>query len=102
MHDPAAIDGERLARDEPGFLGSEKNDRGGNVVRVAAPLDGLAFEHHAPGANIHNYGNALWWAIVTITTVGYGDVTPHTVLGRVLACFIMIMGYGMIAVPTTV
>ena len=32
--------------------------------------------------------------------VGYGDITPHTVLGRVLACFIMIMGYGIIAVPT--
>ena len=42
----------------------------------------------------------VYWAIVTLTTVGYGDVTPHTVLGRVLACFIMIMGYGIIAVPT--
>jgi len=42
----------------------------------------------------------VYWAIVTLTTVGYGDVTPHTVLGRVLACFLMIMGYGIIAVPT--
>ena len=42
----------------------------------------------------------VYWAIVTLTTVGYGDVTPHTVFGRVLACFIMIMGYGIIAVPT--
>lgn len=42
----------------------------------------------------------VYWAIVTLTTVGYGDVTPHTVLGRILACFIMIMGYGIIAVPT--
>ena len=42
----------------------------------------------------------VYWAVVTLTTVGYGDVTPHTVLGRVLACFIMIMGYGIIAVPT--
>ena len=42
----------------------------------------------------------VYWAIVTLTTVGYGDVTPHTLLGRILACFIMIMGYGIIAVPT--
>jgi len=42
----------------------------------------------------------VYWAVVTLTTVGYGDVTPHTVLGRILACFIMIMGYGIIAVPT--
>lgn len=42
----------------------------------------------------------VYWAIVTLTTVGYGDVTPHTVLGRILACVIMIMGYGIIAVPT--
>jgi voltage-gated potassium channel len=44
--------------------------------------------------------HGVYWSIVTLTTVGYGDVTPHTVLGRVLACFIMIMGYGIIAVPT--
>jgi len=42
----------------------------------------------------------VYCAIVTLTTVGYGDVTPHTVLRRVLACVIMIMGYGIIAVPT--
>jgi voltage-gated potassium channel len=42
----------------------------------------------------------VYWAIVTLTTVGYGDVTPHTVLGRILACVIMILGYGIIAVPT--
>ena len=42
----------------------------------------------------------VYWAIVTLTTVGYGDVTPHTVLGRILSCVIMILGYGIIAVPT--
>ena len=44
--------------------------------------------------------HGVYWAIVTLTTVGYGDITPHTVLGRVLASFIMIIGYGIIAVPT--
>lgn len=44
--------------------------------------------------------HGVYWAIVTLTTVGYGDITPHTVLGRIVASFIMIMGYGIIAVPT--
>lgn len=43
---------------------------------------------------------AVYWAIVTMTTVGYGDVVPQTVAGRVLASVLMIMGYGIIAVPT--
>ncbi len=44
--------------------------------------------------------HSVYWAIVTLTTVGYGDITPHTVLGRFIASIIMIMGYGIIAVPT--
>src|SRR5271167_2809361 len=43
---------------------------------------------------------AMYWAIVTVTTVGYGDISPHTVLGRILASMLMIVGYGIIAVPT--
>ena len=43
---------------------------------------------------------SIYWAIVTMTTVGYGDIAPHTILGQTLASFIMILGYGIIAVPT--
>jgi voltage-gated potassium channel len=43
---------------------------------------------------------SIYWAIVTMTTVGYGDISPHTPLGQTLASIIMIMGYGIIAVPT--
>lgn len=43
---------------------------------------------------------SIYWAIVTLTTVGYGDVSPQTPLGRALASLIMILGYGIIAVPT--
>jgi len=43
---------------------------------------------------------SIYWAIVTITTVGYGDVTPETVLGQVLSSALMIVGYAVIAVPT--
>ena len=43
---------------------------------------------------------SIYWAIVTITTVGYGDIAPQTVIGQFLASFIMLMGYAIIAVPT--
>lgn len=43
---------------------------------------------------------SMYWAIVTMTTVGYGDLAPQTDLGKALASFLMIMGYGIIAVPT--
>jgi voltage-gated potassium channel len=42
----------------------------------------------------------MYWAIVTLTTVGYGDLAPRTVPGRMLASLLMILGYGIIAVPT--
>ena len=43
---------------------------------------------------------AMYWAIVTVTTVGYGNISPHTVAGRMLASLLMIVGYDIIAVPT--
>ena len=44
--------------------------------------------------------HSAYWAIVTLTTVGYGNITPQTTLGRFIASIIMIMGYDIIAVPT--
>ena len=43
---------------------------------------------------------SIYWAIITITTVGYGDIVPHTVLGKFISSFAMIIGYAIIAVPT--
>ena len=43
---------------------------------------------------------SIYWAVITLTTVGYGDLTPQTSIGQGLATFVMIMGYGIIAVPT--
>ncbi len=43
---------------------------------------------------------SIYWAVVTLTTVGYGDIAPKTLLGQMLASVIMILGYGIIAVPT--
>jgi voltage-gated potassium channel len=43
---------------------------------------------------------SIYWAVVTMTTVGYGDISPQTNLGQALASFVMILGYGIIAIPT--
>lgn len=47
------------------------------------------------------YGNALWWAVVTATTVGYGDISPHTVFGRLVAVVLMFNGIGLISTLTS-
>ena len=47
-----------------------------------------------------NIPNSIYWSIITLTTVGYGNIVPMTVLGKIVASFIMILGYGIIAVPT--
>lgn len=52
-------------------------------------------EHEHPGANITNLGDALWWAVVTISSVGYGDYYPVTTVGRLIATFVMFSGIGI-------
>lgn len=69
------------------------------LVVVGAAVE-LAFERHAPGANIHNYGDALWWAIVTVTTVGYGDRFPISAGGQIVAVILMLVGIGLIGTLT--
>jgi voltage-gated potassium channel len=49
---------------------------------------------------INSIPDSIYWAIVTITTVGYGDITPVTIVGKLVASLIMLIGYGIIAVPT--
>lgn len=75
---------------------------GGAVLILVwvASLAVLDVERDAPGATITSFGNAIWWAFVTITTVGYGDVTPVTITGRVIAVFLMSAGIGVVGVVT--
>jgi voltage-gated potassium channel len=57
-------------------------------------------EGQRPDTAFNNIPNSIYWAIVTMTTVGYGDITPETPLGRFLSAVVMLMGYTIIAVPT--
>lgn len=71
----------------------------GALLVACAGLVTLA-ERHARGANIHDFGQGLWWAVVTVTTVGYGDRYPVTPAGQGIAVFLMLMGIGLIGVLT--
>ncbi|MBV9358908.1 MAG: two pore domain potassium channel family protein [Chloroflexi bacterium] len=66
------------------------------IVLVVASILVLFFEAQSPRANIVTGGDAFWWAIVTITTVGYGDFYPVTPGGRVTGVFVMVAGVGII------
>ena len=70
----------------------------GSLVLAAASVMHLA-EHEAQPEKFGTIPDAMWWAVVTLTTVGYGDVVPITPLGKVIAGVIAIMGLGMLALP---
>ncbi|MEO8908183.1 MAG: ion channel [Microbacteriaceae bacterium] len=96
----------RLLHRLPGFKGNGGTALRSRVVVIAVAyavmfvyiiaLTELAVERHAPHATIHSFGDAIWWACVTIATVGYGDYTPVTVPGRVLAVALMVGGVAII------
>lgn len=68
-----------------------------NLIAAAAVLE---FERGKPEANISSYPDALWWAVTTITTVGYGDRFPMSPAGRGVAVVLMIAGIAMFGVIT--
>lgn len=59
-------------------------------------------ERNAPGSNIDSLGNAVWWAVVTITTVGYGDYTPVTIAGRLFAVVLMMGGIAIVGTTSAI
>ena len=70
------------------------------VVTIIIIVGAVMYVVEGPASGFTSIPLSMYWAVVTLTTVGYGDISPLTPLGRTLASVVMIMGYGIIAVPT--
>lgn len=70
------------------------------VLMVALVLATLMYVLEGPENGYTSIPVAMYWAIVTMTTVGYGDITPHTNAGKLLSSLMMLLGWGILAVPT--
>ena len=70
------------------------------VMTLVVILGSIMYLVEGEKSGFDNIPRSIYWAIVTLTTVGYGDISPQSNLGQVIAALIMIMGYSIIAVPT--
>jgi len=70
------------------------------VLVISTIFGSLMYMVEGPENGFTSIPKSIYWTIVTITTVGYGDITPHTPLGQVIAAMAMLTGYSIIAIPT--
>jgi voltage-gated potassium channel len=70
------------------------------VLTMVVVFGSLMYLVEGPANGFTSIPKSIYWAVVTLTTVGYGDISPVTPLGRFVASIVMIMGYAIIAVPT--
>jgi len=70
------------------------------VLTIVLVVVALMYMIEGEAGGFTSIPRSVYWAIVTMTTVGYGDIAPRTVLGQAPAAALMIMGYAIIAVPT--
>ncbi len=70
------------------------------VLTVVVIVGSLMYLIESEDSGFTSIPKSIYWAIVTMTTVGYGDIAPKTALGQLLASMLMVVGYGIIAVPT--
>jgi voltage-gated potassium channel len=72
------------------------------VLAIVTIVGTLMYQIEGEANGFTSIRAAMYWAIVTVTTVGYADLSPHPVAGRILASLLMIVRYGIIAVPTSI
>ncbi len=70
------------------------------LLQVVLGYSIFVIESARPDSQFQTVASGVYWAIVTMTTVGYGDVVPQTELGRLLASVVMLLGFGIIAILT--
>lgn len=71
-----------------------------SVLLVASSMCMYSLEHEAQPGNFKNAFSGIWWSVSTMLTVGYGDIYPITIGGRIMAIFISFLGVGLVAIPT--
>ena len=71
-----------------------------SVVAIVTFMGTLMYVVEGGKEGFTSIPQSIYWAVVTVTTVGYGDMVPHTVVGKFISSFAMILGYAIIAVPT--
>lgn len=71
-----------------------------SVIIISIILGTIMYLIEGPENGFKNIPHSVYWTIVTLTTVGYGDIAPQTPLGQFIASIVMILGYGIIAIPT--
>jgi voltage-gated potassium channel len=87
-------------------LQAERRLTSGNALRLAAlatlflTVMAGAVQSTVDSRDFASFWDGVWWAVVTVTTVGYGDLYPHTVAGRIIAMCVMLLGIGFLAVLT--
>ena len=69
-------------------------------MNIEIVLGSIMYLIEGEAAGYTSIPKSIYWAIVTLTTVGYGDITPLTAKGQIISAFIMLLGYSIIAVPT--
>ena len=72
------------------------------LVALILSIGIFGFIFYASEPDVKSYADGIWWALVTITTVGYGDITPSTPIGRFIAGTLMFVGLGLIASVTAI
>ena len=72
----------------------------GTVVCITIIMGTVMYLVEGPENGFEDIPTSIYWAVVTVTTVGYGDIAPNTTFGQMLASLLMILGYAIIAVPT--
>ncbi|MCR4923709.1 MAG: ion transporter [Lachnospiraceae bacterium] len=70
------------------------------IFMLASSLCMYSFEHEAQPENFQNAFSGIWWSVSTLLTVGYGDIYPITIGGKIMAIIISFLGVGMVAIPT--
>lgn len=73
---------------------------GSLIMLYLAAVGIYHFEHNAQPEEFRSIFDSLWWAVVTLTTVGYGDIYPVTIGGRLFTFIVLMLGLGLVAVPT--